>query len=74
MPVTMPELLFLLEFPPEEDKLKHEPDFIATLGEQRRELVRSLLPFIAILGDKPSAVTPDGGSNWLAAEELEPLK
>ena len=36
----------------EDRGLGHEPHFIATLGGQRDELVRVLLPFIAILGDE----------------------
>ena len=54
---TTPALL-LPELPPEDHEgLGHEPDFIATLGGQRSELVRSLLPFIAMPGDEPSKFT-----------------
>ena len=70
-----------------DEGLEHKPDFLATLDGQRSKLGRSLLPFIATPGDEHTpfrdckglsrsaiaAVTPDGGSNWMAAEELEPL-
>ena len=65
---------------------EHEPDFLATLDGQRSKLGHSLLPLVAtpfrdrifFRKDKnPSAIAavpPDGGSNWMAAEEeLEPL-
>ena len=72
--------------------LEHEPDFFATLDDQRGKLGHSLLPFIATPGDEHTpfrdciffrkgtnrsaiaAVAPGGGSNWMAAEELEELK
>ena len=46
---TTPALLFLPHMQPKDDEgLEHEPGFIATLGGQRDELVRSLIPFIAV--------------------------
>ena len=49
---TTAELLFLSEL-----ELAHAPDFIAKLGGQRRELVRSLSTFIAVPGGEPSKFT-----------------
>ena len=55
---STPELLFVQKLPPDADEaLGHEPDFIATLGGQRVELVHSLLPFITIPDDEPSKYT-----------------
>ena len=86
--LTTPALLFLPQLHLEGDEgREHEPGFIATLGGQPDKLVRSLLPFIAAPDDEPklfprcggshrseAAVSPDGGRNWMAAEELGPLE
>ena len=45
------------EFGSRGSRYGHEPDFIATLGGQRNELVRSSLLFIAIPGGEPSKFT-----------------